>query len=110
MSTWEQRMAAKAAARQAERDGIARAAEELQRAEEERREAEWRASLPPCPCQLDPCPEPPTWSWHPWWQQHREEWERFNRTGRCEYCGRLMPRAEYADHDCPDAPVIVLAL
>lgn len=101
-------MAAKAAARRAERDATARAAEELRRSEEEHREAEWRASLPPCPCQLNPCPEPPTWAW-PWWHRHRAVWDEFNRTGRCSFCGQEMLRVEFAAHACPDAPVIGLA-
>jgi hypothetical protein len=105
MSTWEERMAAKAAARRAERDGIARAAEELRRAEEERQEAAWVATLPPCPCALDPCPYPPR-RYDSWWEWHRRWWTELRRTGQCPDCGRPVTPQEAVDHDCPNQVVL----
>jgi hypothetical protein len=101
MSTWEERMAAKAAARRAERDGIARAADELRRADDLRREAEWIASLPPCPCPVDPCPV-----YVAYLEGHRTWWRDVERLGHCPDCGETLTLAEAWEHRCPYAIVL----
>jgi hypothetical protein len=107
MSTWEERMAAKAAARRHAQEQVEREAEAARWADLERREAAWRATLPPCPCALDPCPYPPRLPgdvyYDGWWEWHRRWWEQLRRTGRCPGCDQPLSPAEVLDHDCPNA-------
>jgi hypothetical protein len=100
MSTWEERMAAKAA----QRRQLAEQAE----AEQAERELAARkaayAQLPPCPCPMDPCPFPPWEEGWPaaLWRGHRAYFAEVRDTGRCPDCGRRVTLQEAVDHDCPN--------
>jgi hypothetical protein len=100
MSTWEQRMAAKAA----ERRRVAEQAEAAQAERERQERMAAYAHLGPCPCPMDPCPFPP-WDYEDlpdWWQAHRSYYAEVRRTGHCPDCGRQVTPQEAVDHDCPN--------
>ena len=100
MSTWEERMAAKAAGRRR----FAEQAEAEQRERDLAFRREVYAYLGPCPCPMNPCPFPP-WEYEDgpdWWQGHREYFAEVRRTGHCPDCGRRVTLQEAVDHDCPN--------